>query len=78
MESKELDLKGRKLDLKTTLKVLRKKRDCLVNEQRKVVYLLSGKDRKHKRKNDIGNKAHGRIDYLKKEHGYQIVSVDKL
>ncbi len=74
--TKVTKVKGRKLDYTSAVKTLKKKRDCLLDEQKRIIYLLSGRDKRNPRKNDLGNKSYGKIDYLCKHQAYSIVEVD--
>lgn len=60
-------MKGRNLNVATSVRVLSKKNDCRISGT-SITVLANG----HKKKsNDLGNKSWGRIDYLKSQ-GYSL------
>lgn len=55
------------------LKSLNKKHDVRVNPNTKEVILNRGLNKK----NDLGNKSYGKIDFLKKIHKYKVFTTTK-
>ena len=65
------------------LKTLKKKNDCRIDSNRKVISILTGRiwDKKSqsfvsnpKKKHDLGNKSWGKIDFLTHYNGYVTIS----
>jgi hypothetical protein len=67
---------ARKHSVDEVLEALKKKKDCKVNSQEKIVSVLQNKTRG--KVNDLGNKSWGKIDYLTKYCGYTLLRCDKL
>lgn len=73
--------KGRKLTFEDCIYALDKKRDIRIDINEKTIYMLSNKDSKgnanSEKRNDIGNKSLGRLDYLVDRLGFTITYVEK-
>ena len=55
------------------LRALNKKNDCLISETDKIVFILTGKSKK----NDLGNKSWGKIDFLVNCCGFGLNRVEE-
>ena len=64
---------ARKHKMEEVLKSLHRKKDLSIDSQGNVIYLL-----KEPKNNDLGNSSWGKIDFLKKYCGYNIIEVDQL
>ena len=64
---------ARKHKMDEVLKSLHRKKDLSIDSQGNVIYLL-----KEPKNNDLGNSSWGKIDFLKKYCGYNIIEVDQL
>jgi hypothetical protein len=67
---------ARKHSVDEVLEALKKKKDCKVDSQEKIISVLQNKV--HGKTNDLGNKSWGKIDYLTKYCGYTLLRCDKL
>lgn len=75
----------KKHTLEEVLKSLKKKRDCKVVDY--TIWVLSNEVYNEKKMmdvpnpakvNDLGNGSWGKIDYLRKVHGYVVLKIDSL
>jgi hypothetical protein len=67
---------ARKHSVDEVLEALKKKKDCKIDSQEKIISVLQNKT--HGKTNDLGNKSWGKIDYLTKYCGYTLLRCDKL
>lgn len=54
---------------------LRRKSDCRVLQDERIVMVLTGQSPKSPKSHDLGNGSWGKIDYLTKHCGYRKVNV---
>jgi hypothetical protein len=59
------------------IKVLRTKQDLKVDTNKRIIFHLTGVDPKNRRRDDVGIKAWGKIDFLLK-HGWSLEKRDQL
>ena len=55
------------------LRALNKKNDCLISETDKIVFVLIGRGKK----NDLGNKSWGKIDFLTRYCNFTLNEVEE-
>jgi hypothetical protein len=67
---------ARKHSVDEVLEALKKKKDCKINSQEKIISVLQNKA--HGKTNDLGNKSWGKIDFLVNYCGYTLLKCDKL
>ncbi len=67
----------KKYTLDEVLKSLQRKHDCKVDAAKKTVYTLNGKNPKHSKTNDLGNRSWGKIDFLVNFNSYTHYSVSE-
>jgi len=68
---------ARKHNVDEVLKSLKRKHDVQINLGSNVVQVLSGKDPRHPKQDDLGNSSWGKIDFLTNYNGFVVVKVDK-